>query len=75
MSISRWELKTPSSSCFTVPMLTYRPGNTVTVMFFDFSSEFNPIQPAMSFHLQKFSDNSANVGCITDGKDAEPSAA
>lgn len=52
----------------------HRPGSTVTVMFFDFSSEFNPIQPAMSFHLQKFSDNSANVGCITDGKDTEPSA-
>ncbi|KAI3359456.1 hypothetical protein L3Q82_013762 [Scortum barcoo] len=49
-------------------------GSTVRVMFFDCSSTFNTIQPALlnrklldmqSCHLQKFSDDSAIVGCIS----------
>ncbi|KAI3354945.1 hypothetical protein L3Q82_004738 [Scortum barcoo] len=77
-----------SSTSFTPPSLTWRrPGSTVRIMFFDFSSAFNTIQPRLlgdklqlagtssyntpSCHLQKFSDDSAVVGLITDGDDRE----
>ncbi|TWW59863.1 hypothetical protein D4764_06G0013930 [Takifugu flavidus] len=84
------------------PSLTHldKAGSTVRIMFFDFSSAFNTIQPRLlgdklqgtvlalapflftlytadfsystsSCHLQKFSDDSAAVGLITDGDDTE----
>ncbi|KAK3542758.1 hypothetical protein QTP70_002769 [Hemibagrus guttatus] len=77
-------------------------GSTVRVAFFDFSSAFNTIQPALlhrklersgmedhlaawiidyltnrpqyntnACHLQKFSDDSAIVGCVSDGNEQE----
>ena len=73
-------------------------GDTVRIMFFDFSSAFNSIQPHLlsekllrmdvsssavswvadyfqyhseSCHLQRFSDDSAVVGCISSGQESE----
>ncbi|TWW53905.1 hypothetical protein D4764_0186440 [Takifugu flavidus] len=47
-----------------------KAGSTVRIMFFDFSSAFNTIQPRLlGDKLQKFSDDSAAVGLITDGDD------
>ncbi|TWW54691.1 hypothetical protein D4764_0239290, partial [Takifugu flavidus] len=49
-----------------------KAGSTVRIMFFDFSSAFNTIQPRLlGDKLQKFSDDSAAVGLITDGDDTE----
>ncbi|KAI3364711.1 hypothetical protein L3Q82_011479 [Scortum barcoo] len=52
-----------------------KAGSTVRIMFFDFSSAFNTIQPRLlGDKLQlagKFSDDSAVVGLITDGDDRE----
>ncbi|KAI4894837.1 hypothetical protein NFI96_004578 [Prochilodus magdalenae] len=77
-----------------------KPGSTVRITFFDFSSAFNTIQPGLlkdklehvdveshlsnwildyltnrphspNCHLQKFSDDSAIVGLITNEEDSE----